>query len=56
LLPCNEEGQRKEVADLIREKADINIEIIDGKWKCNYYCFNGLTPLVKTDQTYLLSM
>jgi hypothetical protein len=41
----------KEVVDLSR-KADINIEIIDGKGGGDY-CFNRFASFVKTDETYL---
>ncbi|SEA49501.1 exopolyphosphatase / guanosine-5'-triphosphate,3'-diphosphate pyrophosphatase [Flavobacterium gillisiae] len=43
----------KEVADLIREKADINIEIIDGKMEAAIIASTDLHHLLKTDQTYL---
>jgi exopolyphosphatase/guanosine-5'-triphosphate,3'-diphosphate pyrophosphatase len=43
----------KEVVELIKEKADINIEIIDGKGGGDY-CFNRFASFVKTDETYLL--
>lgn len=43
----------KEVADLIREKADINIEIIDGKKEAAIIASTDLHHLLKTDQTYL---
>jgi exopolyphosphatase/guanosine-5'-triphosphate,3'-diphosphate pyrophosphatase len=42
----------KEVVELIKEKADINIEIIDGK-RGGDYCFNRFASFVKTDETYL---
>jgi exopolyphosphatase/guanosine-5'-triphosphate,3'-diphosphate pyrophosphatase len=41
----------KEVVELIKEKADINIEI-DGKGGGDY-CFNRFASFVKTDETYL---
>jgi exopolyphosphatase/guanosine-5'-triphosphate,3'-diphosphate pyrophosphatase len=40
----------KEVVELIKEKADINIEIIDGKGGGDY-CFNRFASFVKTDET-----
>jgi exopolyphosphatase/guanosine-5'-triphosphate,3'-diphosphate pyrophosphatase len=43
----------KEVADLIREKAAINIEIIDGKKEAAIIASTDLHHLLKTDQTYL---
>ncbi|CAM3025159.1 Ppx/GppA phosphatase family protein [Flavobacterium frigoris] len=43
----------KEVADLIREKATINIEIIDGKKEAAIIASTDLHHLLKTDQTYL---
>jgi exopolyphosphatase/guanosine-5'-triphosphate,3'-diphosphate pyrophosphatase len=43
----------KEVADTIREKAAINIEIIDGKMEAAIIASTDLHHLLKTDQTYL---
>jgi exopolyphosphatase/guanosine-5'-triphosphate,3'-diphosphate pyrophosphatase len=43
----------KEVVDLIREKAAINIEIIDGKKEAAIIASTDLHHLLKTDETYL---
>jgi exopolyphosphatase/guanosine-5'-triphosphate,3'-diphosphate pyrophosphatase len=43
----------KEVVDLIKEKANINIEIIDGKREAAIIASTDLHHLLKTDQTYL---
>lgn len=43
----------KEVVDLIKEKADINIEIIDGKKEAAIIASTDLNHLLKSDQTYL---
>jgi exopolyphosphatase/guanosine-5'-triphosphate,3'-diphosphate pyrophosphatase len=43
----------KEVVDLIQEKADIKIEIIDGKKEAAIIASTDLHHLLKTDQTYL---
>ena len=43
----------KEVADIIREKAAINVEIIDGKMEAAIIASTDLHHLLKTDQTYL---
>lgn len=43
----------KEVVELIREQADINIEIIDGKKEAAIIASTDLHHLLKTDQTYL---
>jgi exopolyphosphatase/guanosine-5'-triphosphate,3'-diphosphate pyrophosphatase len=43
----------KEVVDLIKKKADIKIEIIDGKKEAAIIASTDLHYLLKTDQTYL---
>lgn len=43
----------KEVVDLIKEKADIKIEIIDGKKEAAIIASTELHYLLKTEQTYL---
>ncbi|MBC5839647.1 Ppx/GppA phosphatase family protein [Flavobacterium muglaense] len=43
----------KEVVELIKEKAAINIEIIDGKKEAAIIASTDLHHLLKTDQTYL---
>ena len=43
----------KEVAALIKKKADIKIEIIDGKKEASIIASTDLHHLLKTDQTYL---
>ncbi len=43
----------KEVADMIREQADINIEIIDGKREAAIIASTDLHYLLRTEQTYL---
>jgi exopolyphosphatase/guanosine-5'-triphosphate,3'-diphosphate pyrophosphatase len=43
----------KEVVDLIKEKAAINIEIIDGKKEAAIIASTDLHHLLKTDETYL---
>ena len=43
----------KEVVDLIQERADIKIEIIDGKKEAAIIASTDLHHLLKTDQTYL---
>jgi exopolyphosphatase/guanosine-5'-triphosphate,3'-diphosphate pyrophosphatase len=43
----------KEVVELIKEKADINIEIIDGKREAAIIASTDLHHLLKTDETYL---
>jgi exopolyphosphatase/guanosine-5'-triphosphate,3'-diphosphate pyrophosphatase len=43
----------KEVVDFIKEKASINIEIIDGKREAAIIASTDLHHLLKTDQTYL---
>ena len=43
----------KEIVELIKEKADINIEIIDGKKEAAIIASTDLHHLLKTDQTYL---
>lgn len=43
----------KEVVELIKKKADINIEIIDGKKEATIIASTDLHHLLKTDQTYL---
>jgi exopolyphosphatase/guanosine-5'-triphosphate,3'-diphosphate pyrophosphatase len=43
----------KEVVDLIQDKADIKIEIIDGKKEAAIIASTDLHHLLKTDQTYL---
>jgi len=43
----------KEVVELIKKKADINIEIIDGKKEAAIIASTDLNHLLKTDQTYL---
>ncbi|SHG44995.1 exopolyphosphatase / guanosine-5'-triphosphate,3'-diphosphate pyrophosphatase [Flavobacterium segetis] len=43
----------KEVVDLIQKKADIKIEIIDGKKEAAIIASTDLHHLLKTDQTYL---
>jgi exopolyphosphatase/guanosine-5'-triphosphate,3'-diphosphate pyrophosphatase len=43
----------KEVADLIQEKANIKIEIIDGKKEAAIIASTELSHLLKEDQTYL---
>lgn len=42
-----------EVVELIKKKADINIEIIDGKKEAAIIASTDLHHLLKTDQTYL---
>jgi exopolyphosphatase/guanosine-5'-triphosphate,3'-diphosphate pyrophosphatase len=43
----------KEVVDFIKEKADIDIEIIDGKKEAAIIASTDLLDLLNTDQTYL---
>ncbi len=43
----------KEVVDIIKEKADVNIEIIDGKKEAAIIASTDLHHLLKTDKTYL---
>jgi len=43
----------KEVVDIIREKADIEIEIIDGKKEAAIIASTDLLHLLNTDETYL---
>jgi exopolyphosphatase/guanosine-5'-triphosphate,3'-diphosphate pyrophosphatase len=43
----------KEVVDIIKKKADIKIEIIDGKKEAAIIASTDLHHLLKTDQTYL---
>ncbi|WP_306350414.1 Ppx/GppA phosphatase family protein [Flavobacterium sp. '19STA2R22 D10 B1'] len=43
----------KEVADLIKKKADIKIDIIDGKKEAKIIASTDLHHLLKTDETYL---
>lgn len=43
----------KEVVDLIKKKADIKIEIIDGKKEAAIIASTDLHHLLRTDQTYL---
>jgi exopolyphosphatase/guanosine-5'-triphosphate,3'-diphosphate pyrophosphatase len=43
----------KEVVELIKDKADINIEIIDGKREAAIIASTDLHHLLKTDETYL---
>jgi len=43
----------KEVVDLIKKKADVKIEIIDGKKEAAIIASTDLHYLLKTDQTYL---
>lgn len=43
----------KEVAELIKKKADIKIDIIDGKKEAAIIASTDLHHLLKTDQTYL---
>ncbi|WP_035672713.1 Ppx/GppA phosphatase family protein [Flavobacterium sp. 83] len=43
----------KEVVEMIKKKADINIEIIDGKKEAAIIASTDLHHLLKTDQTYL---
>lgn len=43
----------KEVTDIIREKAEIDIEIIDGKKEAAIIASSDLHSFLKTDQTYL---
>lgn len=43
----------KDVADLIKKKADIKIEIIDGKKEAAIIASTDLKFLLKTDETYL---
>ncbi len=43
----------KEVAELIKQEADIDIEIIDGKKEAAIIASTDLHHLLKTDQTYL---
>jgi len=43
----------KEVTEIIREKADIDIEIIDGKKEAAIIASTDLHYLLKTDKTYL---
>lgn len=43
----------KEVVDLIKKKADIKIEIIDGKKEAAIIASTDLKYLLKTDETYL---
>lgn len=43
----------KEIVELINKKADINIEIIDGKMEAAIIASTDLHHLLKTDQTYL---
>lgn len=43
----------KEVVDIIRKKADIKIDIIDGKKEAAIIASTDLHYLLKTDQTYL---
>jgi exopolyphosphatase/guanosine-5'-triphosphate,3'-diphosphate pyrophosphatase len=43
----------KEVADIIKKKADVKIEIIDGKKEAAIIASSDLHHFIKTDQTYL---
>ncbi|HRN99126.1 MAG TPA: exopolyphosphatase, partial [Flavobacterium sp.] len=43
----------KEVVEIVREKADIPIEIIDGKTEAAIIASTDLHHLLKTDETYL---
>ncbi|WP_162128374.1 Ppx/GppA phosphatase family protein [Flavobacterium phycosphaerae] len=43
----------KDVADIIREKSEIDIEIIDGKSEAAIIASSDLHNFLKTDQTYL---
>jgi len=43
----------KEVADIIKKKADIKIEIIDGKKEAAIIASSDLHQFIKTEQTYL---
>ena len=43
----------KEVADIIREKCDIDIDIIDGKIEATIIASSDLHDFLKTDRTYL---
>jgi exopolyphosphatase/guanosine-5'-triphosphate,3'-diphosphate pyrophosphatase len=43
----------KEVADIIREKCDIDIDIIDGKIEATIIASSDLHDFLKSDQTYL---
>jgi exopolyphosphatase/guanosine-5'-triphosphate,3'-diphosphate pyrophosphatase len=43
----------KEVADIIKEKAEIDIDIIDGKNEAAIIASSDLHHFIKTDQTYL---
>lgn len=43
----------KEVAEIIKKKADIKIEIIDGKKEAAIIASSDLHHFIKTDQTYL---
>jgi exopolyphosphatase/guanosine-5'-triphosphate,3'-diphosphate pyrophosphatase len=43
----------KEIVALIKEKADVNIDIIDGKMEAAIIASTDLHHLLKTDQTYL---
>jgi exopolyphosphatase/guanosine-5'-triphosphate,3'-diphosphate pyrophosphatase len=43
----------KEVVEIIKKKADINIEIIDGKTEAAIIASTELHHLLKSDQTYL---
>lgn len=43
----------KDIADLIRKKADIKIDIIDGKREAKIIASTDLLHLLKTDETYL---
>ncbi len=48
-----EASNGKEVVEIIREKADINIEIIDGKTEAAIIASTDLHYLLQTDKTYL---
>ena len=43
----------KEVADIIKKKADVKIEIIDGKKEAAIIASSDLHQFIKTEQTYL---
>jgi len=43
----------KEVVDIIKKKADIKIEIVDGKKKGGIIASSDLNKFIKTEQTYL---
>jgi len=48
-----EADNREEVIQIIKEKADINIEIIDGKTEAAIIASTDLHYLLKTEETYL---